>query len=170
MTRKTVVRSAIVVVALTAMVAGGAISAGAGNDPGRGRWDGRNQLVGTWTVTVNRPPPQPPLYGLQVYTDDGSLIEMASESQATRTASYGAWERIEGRMYASTMVFFRFNAQGEFVGSQKINRTIELGLDGNTFRAVARVTTLDVHGNVLASFVARSGGERMPVERIPDQP
>jgi len=51
--------------------------------------DAGNQLAGTWTVTVNRSAPLPPLTSLQVFTSDGSVIEMANEWQATRTANYG---------------------------------------------------------------------------------
>jgi hypothetical protein len=40
------------------------------------------------------------------------MIEMANESQANRTAQYGAWERIHGRLYAATLTFYRFDPQG----------------------------------------------------------
>ena len=68
---------------------------------------------------------------------------MANESQASRTAQYGAWERIDGRRYAATALFYRFDPQGNFVGTTKINKTIELGKDGNTFQHIARVGVYD---------------------------
>jgi hypothetical protein len=96
---------------------------------------------------------------------------MANEWQAERTASYGRWERIGGRLYASTMVHFRFNPlTGAYLGTRKINRTIELAQDGQSFSHTARVTTLDPNGNVLGTFIARATAERMQVERIADQP
>jgi hypothetical protein len=98
------------------------------------------------------------------------VIEMANESPQTRTASYGSWQRIHGNLYAATALFFRYDAVGNFIGSQKIDRTIELADDGNTFRHVARVTVLDQGGNPVASFVARAAGERMAVDRIADLP
>jgi hypothetical protein len=157
----------IIALLATSVVTGGAVSVAAGADTE----SSGNQLVGTWQVTVNRPAPLPPLHSLQVFTDDRSVIEMANEWPAERTASYGKWERIGGRLYASTMVFFRFSPlTGAYLGTRKINRTIELAQDGQSFSHVARVTTLDPNGNALGSFVVRATAERMQVERIPDQP
>ena len=168
MTKRTVVAAALVLVA-TALVAAAAVSERAG--AGSGGESAANQLAGTWRVTVNRPAPLPPLHSLQVFTDDGSVIEMANEWTATRTASYGSWERIHGRLYAATAEFFRFNPQsGAYLGKQKINRTIRLADDGQSFTHVARVTSFDPDGNVLASFNAAASGERMQVERISDEP
>jgi hypothetical protein len=165
--RKRLAFGGIIVVLATAVVAAVAVSVASGADA----QSSGNQIVGTWQATVNRPAPLPPLHSLQVFTDDGSLIEMANEWQAARTASYGSWERIGGRMYASTMVFFRFNPlTGAYLGTQKINRTIRLAEDGQSFSHVARVTTFDASGNVLGTFVARATAERVQVERIPDQP
>ncbi len=168
MTRKTAVASLIALVA-AAMLAVGAVSA-AGGDASRKQASG-NSLVGTWIVTVNRPAPLPPLTSLQVFTRGGSVIETANEWSATRTESFGAWERINRRLYASTTMFFRFNPQtGAYLGVQRISRTIELAKDGQSFAHVARVTALDPNGNVQASFIARATGKRMEVERIPDLP
>ena len=167
MSRRTAVVSLIALVA-AAMIAG-AVSADDGDDSG-GRSSG-NQIVGTWIVTVNRPAPLPPLTSLQVFTRGGSVIETANEWPATRTESFGSWERVERRLYASTTIFFRFNPQtGAYLGTQKISRTIELAQDGQSFAHVAHVTALDPNGNVQASFIARATGRRMEVERIPDRP
>ena len=120
---------------------------------------------------MNRPAPLPPLTSLQVFTRGGSVIETANEWSATRTESFGAWERINRRLYAATTMFFRFNPQtGAYLGTQRISRTIELAKDGQSFAHVARVTALDPNGNVQASFIARATGKRMEVERIPDLP
>jgi hypothetical protein len=136
-----------------------------------GERDAGNQIAGTWRVTVNRPAPQTPLISLQVFTSDGSVIENANEWPATRTESYGVWERIGGRLYANSTEFFRFNPQtGAQVGTMKINRTIRLSQDGQTMSVVARATLVDLSGNVVTSFLVRATGVRMQVERIPDLP
>jgi hypothetical protein len=67
-------------------------------------------------------------------------------------------------------VFYRFNAAGAFIGSQKIDRTIELAAAGNTYKQVARVTVLDANGNVITTFTARASAARMQVERTGDLP
>jgi hypothetical protein len=155
----------IVAVLATATVA---VSAGFGSVGAAGESSG-NQLIGTWQVAVKRPAPLPPLQSLQVFTDEGSVIEMANEWG--RAAAYGSWERINERLYASTTVFFRFDPQtGAYLGTRKVNRTHELAQDGQSFSHVARVTTFDPNGNVLDTFIARATAVRMQVERIPDLP
>jgi len=158
MTRK---RTGVSLVALfaTAAIAAGGVSAAGEDSAG-------NQLAGTWRVTVNRPAPLPPLTSLQVFTGAGSVIEDANEWPATRTPGYGSWQRVEGRRYANTTVFFRFNPQtGAYLGSQKINRTIQLAEDGQSISIAARATVLDPDGNVLATFPVAASGTRMQVEQ-----
>jgi hypothetical protein len=141
MSKKATVAGVLAVLA-TAMIGAGAISSAAG---ARAESSG-NRLTGPW------------------------MVESANDTSA-RSPAYGSWERLEGRLYAATSVFFRFNPQtGAFIGSQKINRTIQLAEDGQSFTAVARVLVLDPDGNVIATFSVRSSGHRMEVERIPDLP
>jgi hypothetical protein len=162
-------RPLLFVVALTAAIVAAA-GAAMGSAGATSAEDG-NQIAGTWLVSVNRPAPLPPLKSLQVFTDDGSIVEMASEWQAERSASYGSWERVDGHLYAATMVFFRFNPQtGQYIGTRKIDRNVRLAQDGQSFAHVAKVTTFDVDGNVLGSFTVRATGERVQVDRIADEP
>ena len=126
-----------------------------------------NQLAGTWTVTVNRPPPLPTVASLQVYTSQGSMVESGNDS-ASRSPQYASWKRVGGREYAATGVFFRFDPQtGAFIGRQKINRTIDLAQDGQSFTFRARVTVYDANGNVVASVPGSGSGQRMQVEEQP---
>jgi hypothetical protein len=162
--------AALALVALVIVVAAGAAIVPAGT--ASNQQSSGNQLAGTWIGTVIRPAPLPPVTSYQVYTDDGSVIEWGDDaSGAGRSAQFGSWERAGGRLYAASGTFFRFNpATGAKVGSMKINRTIRLSDDGQSFTAVARVLTLDLSDNVVASFVARSTGVRMQVERIAEEP
>ncbi len=140
-------------------VAGGAIATAGAASKAAG-----NTLAGTWTVTVNRPAPLPPLTSLQVYTGKGSMVESANDS-ASRSPQYASWKRVDGREYAATGVFFRFDPQtGAFLGKQKINRTIELSNDGQSFTFQAHVTIYDVNGNVLTSVSVGGSGQRLEVE------
>lgn len=162
--------AALALVALVIMVAAGAAIVPAGT--ASNQQSSGNQLAGTWVATVNRPAPLPPLTSLQIYTDDGSFVEWGSDgSGAARSPQFGRWERIGGRLYAGSGTFIRYNPQtGEHVGSMKINRTLRLSDDGQSFTTIARVQTLDLSGNVIGSFVALASAVRMQVERIAEQP
>lgn len=154
--------SAAIATVLAGIAGGGVLAtAGATSD------SAGNQLAGTWTVTVNRPPPLPPLTSLQVYTAQGSMVESGSET-ASRSPQYASWERVKGREYAATGVMFRFDPQtGAFLGKQKINRTIDLAQDGQSFTFRGRATVYDPDGNVVAGFPVGGGGQRLQVEEQP---
>lgn len=133
--------------------------------------DSGNQLAGTWVVTVSRPAPLPPVASLQAYTGSGSVIESGNDGSASRSPSYGVWERIGGRLYAASVTFFRFDPQtGAYLGPMKIQRTIELSQDGQSWDAAGRATAYDLSGNVVLSVPVTASAERMQLERLPDQP
>jgi hypothetical protein len=128
-----------------------------------------NQLAGTWVVAIEQPAPLPPLTVHQTYTGDGSFLSFSPPG--ARSPEMGSWERVKGRLYASSGAFFRFNPQtGAFVGSTQINRTIRLAKDGRSFTVSGRVQVLDLAGNVVTSFLAQGSAERMQVERIAEEP
>jgi hypothetical protein len=158
--------SAVALIVLTATVAVGASSSAGASTRHTG-----NKLAGAWIVHVVPPAPRAPVTSLQVYTRDGSVIESGNDGSASRSPAYGTWERIEGRLYANTTVFFRFDpATGAFIGSLKVSRTIRLAEDGQSFAVAGRVSVLDPNGNVLGSFPVTGTAERMQVERIADMP
>lgn len=166
--RKTVATLALVALFILVAVGAAIVPAGtASNQHSSG-----NRLAGTWVATVIRPAPLPPVTSLQVYTKSGSVVEYGNDSSgAARSPQLGAWERIGKRLYAASGTFFRFNPQtGALVGSQKIDRTIRLSHDGQSFTAISRVQSLDLSGNVTGSFLVPSSAERMQVERIAEEP
>jgi hypothetical protein len=141
-----------------------AVAAGAIATTGTASHPSGNQLVGTWSVTLNRPAPLPPLASLQAYTDTGSMVESGSDS-AARSPQYASWQRVARREYAATGVFFRFDPQtAEFIGKAKINRTIKLSNDGRSFTFRGRATVYDANGNVVASFPVSGSGQRLRVK------
>jgi hypothetical protein len=152
-----------VIAATAAISAVGAITAAAG---GSGAKSSGNTLAGSWDVAVDRPAPLSDLRSLQTFTASGSVIEIANGGTGVRSASHGAWERVNGRTYASTIVFFRFNpATGAYLGTQKINRTIELSPDGGSYEGVGVSTLFDPAGNVEVSGLrAPETGVRIQVE------
>ena len=162
--------AALALVALVIMVAAGAAIVPAGT--ASNQQSSGNQLAGTWVATVKLPAPLPPLTSLLVYTDDGSFVEWGSDSSgAARSPQFGKWERIGGRLYARSGTIIRYNPQtGAHVGSMKINGTLRLSDDGQSYTTIARVQTLDLSGHVVGSFISLSSAERMQVERIAEEP
>ena len=149
-------------------LAGGAIAASGGPNGGAAA----NALTGSWLVAVDRGPALPPLSSLQSFTQGGSVIETAN-TVGNRGPSHGVWKALGNRLYATTIVFFRFSADGAFVGSQKINRNLRVSQDGNSFTAISISQLLDPAGNVIPTpFPLRATeiGSRIEVERITDVP
>lgn len=141
-----------------------AVAAGAIATTGTASHRSGTRLAGTWSVTLNRPAPLPPLASLQVYTRPGSMVESGNDS-ASRSPQYGSWRRVAARKYAATGVFFRFDPQtGAFVGKAKINRTIKLSNGGRSFTFRGRATVYDANGNVVANFPVSGSGQRLQVE------
>jgi hypothetical protein len=164
-------KRAIAALALAATLA--VVAAGAAMAPestASNRHSSGNRLAGTWVVTVQRPAPLLPVTVHQVYTRGGSFLSYSfagDDPPAARSHEMGSWERVEGRSYASSGSFFRFNPQtGALVGSTRIDRSLRLSDDGQSFTMSARVRVLDLAGNVVATLFPRGTGERMQVERI----
>ena len=168
MSRKTVI-TALAVVAVVIGVAAGAASGSPENSHA-------NQLAGTWVVTIPRPAPLTPITVYQNWNSDGTYLSYSGngtlgDSPAGRSHEFGSWERVGGRLYASSGSYLRFNTQtGAHIGSTRIDRTIRLSDDGESFAVVGRVRFLDLDGNVLSTAIVRVNGERMQIERIPEDP
>jgi len=158
--------STIVLLAVVALVAAGAISASSGH--GRGG-QGANGLVGSWELTVNRGPQLPPVKGMTTYTRGHSLI--GTGNLVTRGPAHGTWEHVKGRLYADTHVFFRFDAAGVYLGTQRISENVRVAPDGDSYTAVAISNLFDPNGNlVVGGLRATITATRIPVVHIPDQP
>ena len=169
MARKTSVVGAIAVIALTVIVAAGAMSASAARNDRE--HSSAHAIVGSWDVTLTLPG-LPPGRVLATFDGDGGTVESANAAPALRGASHGVWERIEPDLFAVTRVFFRFNPQtGAYLGTQKVNATVRVAPDGETFSAVSVSEQRDPAGNVvLAGLRGTAAGTRIHVEQIPDQP
>ena len=170
--RKRPIIGVIALIVLTVAVSTGAMSASAARDdidfplelPSAA-------LVGTWDVTLTLPGPSTGRV-LATFDGHGGTVESAAADPKTRGASHGAWERIDRRLFAVTRVFFRFNPQtGAYVGTTKVNATVRVAPDGETFNAVSISELRDPAGNLIQGDIRGTAvGRRLNVERIPDQP
>jgi hypothetical protein len=166
--RKSVIATLAVVAALLGIAAGTATGSSSNSHA--------NQLAGTWVVTIPRPAPLRPIIVYQHWNADGTYLSYSGngtlgDSPAGRSNEFGSWERVAGRLYASTGSYLRYDTQtGAHIGSTQIDRNLRLSDDGESFAAVGRVRFLDLDGNVLSTVVVRTGAERMQIERIADEP
>ena len=95
------------------------------------------------------------------------MVESGNDS-VSRSPQYASWVRVDGHEYAATGIFFRFDPQtGAFLGKQKINRTIVVSEDAQSFTFSGRATAYDANGSVLASFPVGGTGQRLEVETQP---
>ena len=173
MNRKRIFVGAMLLIVLSAVIGVGAISAADGEqqrEPGASldRLFG-GQIVGSWEATVNRGPVLPPLTSYHTFTGDHTMIESGSDT-LFRSPSYGVWQYVGNRTYATTMVQHRFSPAGAYIGSLKVNANRRVSADGETYVAVAVNTVRDADGNVIGSGRGTVVARRMHVEQIPDQP
>jgi len=135
-----------------------------------------NQLAGTWVVTIPRPAPLRPIIVYQHWNSDGTYLSYSGngtlgDSPAGRSNEFGSWERVAGRLYASSGSFLRYDTQtGAHIGSTKIDRNLRLSDDGESLAVVGRVRVLDLDGNLIATALVHTSGVRMQIDRIPDEP
>ena len=165
------VSGVVTVLVLVAGLSGTAIAAAQPNSTE----SRRNNIEGRWIVTVTRvnPPPTvaPTFRSLMTFDSGGGMIETSNTGTTARGPAHGVWERINGRLYATTMLFFRFNSEtGAFTSTGKINRTMRLSQDGQTFEAVAQLDIYDPNGVLTQSSRSTETGERIDVQRIAAQP
>jgi hypothetical protein len=127
-------------------------------------------IQGVW-VTMVTPvncqtgePLAPPFRSLLTFNMGGTMSEYGISpggTPALRSPGHGVWQREQGwESYSYKFTFYRYNASGVFIGSQRVTSALELGASGNEFTTQADVEVLDVNDNVIATFCARAAGTR----------
>ena len=84
----------------------------------------------------------------------------ASLSPSLRSPGHGVWERESPGTYRGSFIYLRFNANGTFVGTQKITVTNVPTGNGDTYDSTASVQVLDPDDNVLFTGCATAVGTR----------
>ena len=75
---------------------------------------------------MNRGPALPPLKSLQSYSRGHTVVEIANGGATVRSPAHGAWERIGGRTYGSTTVFFRYDpVSGAYLGTLTLRHELD---------------------------------------------
>ncbi len=120
--------------------------------------------VGVWRTLVTPrncdtgAPLGPPFPGLFTFNKGGTMAEYGigpGSSPALRSPGHGIWERERSwREFSFAFTFYRYDAAGIFLGSQKITANARFEPDSNSFMSNSVVNILNVNGDVVATFCA----------------
>src|SRR5678816_3264471 len=120
-------------------------------------------IEGVWRTAVTprncqtgEPVGVAPFPGLFTFHDDGTMSEYGigpGSSPALRSPGHGVWQREQGwQGYSFSFTYYRYDASGLFIGSQKVAATLELGASGDEFTTKSVVEVFDANDNKLATF------------------
>ena len=128
-------------------------------------------IEGVWRTAVTPRncqtglPLAPAFRGLFTFNEGGTMSEYGigpGQSPALRSPGHGVWEQqMRGRQnYSFAFIFYRYDASGVFIGSQKITAALELGESSNSFTTNSAIEVLDVNDNVIGVGCATAIGTR----------
>ena len=127
-------------------------------------------IVGVWRTVVTPRNCQtgdqvaPSFPGLFTFNKGGTLSEYGISpglSPALRSPGHGVWQHEQGwQGYSLVFTFYRYNASGVFIGSQKITATLELGEGGNDFTTNSSIEVFDANNNLIGTGCATAAGTR----------
>jgi hypothetical protein len=127
-------------------------------------------IKGVWRTMVTPvncetgDPLAPPFRSILTFNTGGTMSEYGISpglSPALRSPGHGIWQRELGwQDYSYTFTFYRYDATGVFIGSQKVTSTLELGASGNELTTHAAVEVFDADDNLIVTFCARAAGTR----------
>lgn len=129
-------------------------------------------IEGVWRTAVTPRncqtgvPVAPVIQGLFTFHEGGTMSEYGispgqMQTPALRSPGHGVWEREFGwRNYSFAFIFYRYDAGGIFVGSQKITATLVLGATGNGLTTKSSVQIFDANDNLIGTGCATAVGTR----------
>ena len=104
------------------------------------------------------------LPGLFTFNQGGTMSEYGigpGSSPALRSPGHGVWQREHGwQDYSFAFTYYRYNASGVFLGSQKVRAALELGASGDEFASRSVIEILDVNDTVIGTGCATAVGTR----------
>ena len=128
--------------------------------------NGNKAIEGTWQVQVTirnclSGDPIATFPSLVTYGGGGRVIATTSSiSPALNSPGQGFWEYVGDQHYTGGYMFFRFNASGTFIGTQKIAQEIEYDRALDQLNITATFEVLDPNGNVVGTGCVTAVGTR----------
>ena len=128
-------------------------------------------IAGVWRTEVRARncttgvvPVGPSLRGLFTFNEGGTMSEFGvgpGSSPALRSPGHGVWQREQGTQnYSFAFTYYRYDASGVFIGSQRVTATLELGASGDEFTSRSVVEVFDANDNLTGSFCGAAAGTR----------
>ena len=127
-------------------------------------------IAGVWrTVVTPRncqtgAPAAPSLRGLFTFNKGGTMSEWgvgAGSSPALRSPGHGVWQREQGwQNYSFAFTYYRYDASGVLIGSQRVRATLELGASGDEFTTKSVIEVFDANDNLIGGACATAAGTR----------
>jgi hypothetical protein len=127
-------------------------------------------IVGVWRTLVTPrncqtgEPLAPAFPGLFTFNEGGTMSEYGigpGSSPALRSPGHGVWQREHSwQDYSLAFTYYRYNASGLFLGSQKVTAALELGASGDDFTTNSTIEVLDANDNVIATACGTAVGTR----------
>ena len=163
--KQTLVIALAVITALTmtvSIVSGQTISSASSNASER-------TIAGAWRTVVTprncqTGAPAPSFRGLFTFNEGGTMSEYGISpglSPALRSPGHGVWQREHGwQDYSFAFTFYRYNASGIFIGSQKITAALELGAGGDDFTTNSAIEVFDANDSLIFTGCATAAGTR----------
>ena len=109
-------------------------------------------------------PLAPPFRSLLTFNEGSTMSEYGISpglTPALRSPGHGVWERGPTmKNYSFAFTFYRYDASGLFIGSQKVTSALRLAASGQDFTSNAVVQILDANDNVVATFCANAAATR----------
>ncbi len=85
------------------------------------------------------------------------------QTPALRSPGHGVWQQFDysgGQDYYFRFIFYRYDANGIFIGAQKIAATLQLEASGDRFNTNSSVEVFDANDNRIGTGCATSVGTR----------
>lgn len=120
------------------------------------RWTTQERIEGVWLAKVTLtncatgealPFPGAKFDAMAVFASNGTLHNTDQQNPATKSETFGTWERTGRHTYRFAMRVFRFDATGLFTGSQIVRHNIVLSRDGLSYTSSGNAEFYDVSGN-----------------------
>jgi hypothetical protein len=169
MKKNTMVIAFAVISALT--ITASLVSGQSVQDKQSSEWSKTNvrTIRGAWRTVVTprncqTDAPITSLAGLFTFNEGGTMSEYGigpGSSPALRSPGHGVWRREHGwQDYSFAFTFYRYDASGVLLGSQKVTAALELFAGGDEFASRSMIEVLDVNGSVVGTGCATAVGRR----------